>query len=152
MTNTYLHLQKIYQHHNRQGADLVLEARQHDSLIKWTIWGQVTVWKIYISIFMRFIANKLSRPLTLGITQTLKLSSTTYSFSFCVCALAHNALQLPFFFFFFFFSFYFSPSQQDFGRTGKNYLPFFVPLLLWVRVTRIGVNNMICPVLSTHVL
>ena len=56
----------MYQHHNRQGADIVLEALKHDPLIEWTRWGHLTVWKIYISIFMRFIANKLGRLLTLG--------------------------------------------------------------------------------------
>ena len=30
----HLHLRKMYQHHNRQGADLVLEALKHDTLIK----------------------------------------------------------------------------------------------------------------------
>ena len=54
---------------------LALETPKHDPLIKWPTWGHVTVWKICISIFMRFIANKLGRLLTLGrillITQTL---------------------------------------------------------------------------------
>ena len=70
----------MYQHHNRQGADIVAEAPKHDPLIKWPIWGHVTVWKIYISIFMRFIANELGRLLTLGrifITQMLKSSPTS---------------------------------------------------------------------------
>ena len=70
----------MYQHHNRQGADIVLEAPKHDPLIKWPTWDHVTVWKIYISIFMRFIANKLGRLVTLGrifITQMLKSSPTS---------------------------------------------------------------------------
>ena len=49
-----------------------------------------------------------------------------------------------FFFFFFFF-------VSAFGRTGKMYFQIFVQLLLWLCVTKIGVNNMICLVLSTHV-
>ena len=44
--------------------------------------------------------------------------------SLCVCALTHNALHLLFFF----FSFSFSPSRQDFGRTGN----FFANVLLVV--------------------
>ena len=32
--NTYLHLQKMYRHHNSQGAGIVLEAPKHDPLIK----------------------------------------------------------------------------------------------------------------------
>ena len=74
----------MYRHHNRQGANIVLEAPKHDPLIKWLTWGHVTVWKIYISIFIRFISNKLGRLLTLEkifITQTLKLSPTSCSFS-----------------------------------------------------------------------
>ena len=51
----------IYQHHNRQGADTVLEAPKYDPLIKWPTWGHVIVWKIYISIFTRFIAYTLGR-------------------------------------------------------------------------------------------
>ena len=62
----YLQLQKMYQHHNRQSADLVVEAPKHDPLIRWQTWGHVIVWKIYISIFIRFIANKLGRLLALG--------------------------------------------------------------------------------------
>ena len=72
----------MYRHHNRQGADIVLEAPKHDPLIKWPTWGHVTVWKIYISIFMRFIPNKFGRLLTLGrifITQMLKSSPTSCS-------------------------------------------------------------------------
>ena len=38
------------------------------------------------------------------------------------------------------------------GQAGKSYFQSFVQLLLWAGVTRIGVNNMICRVLSTHVL
>ena len=38
----------------RQGADIELETLKHDPLIKWPTWGRVAVWKIYISIFMRF--------------------------------------------------------------------------------------------------
>ena len=56
-------------------------------------------------------------------------------------------LQLPFCFFFFFFLLVtFS------GQTGKSYFQSLVQLLLWARVTRIGVNNIICHVLSTHAL
>ena len=74
----------MYRHHNRQGAELILKAPKHDTFIKWPTWGHVTVWKIYISIFMRFIANKaneLDRLLTSGwifSTQTLKSSQTSY--------------------------------------------------------------------------
>ena len=53
---------------------------KHDPLIKWPTWDHVTVWKIYISIFMRFIANKLVWLLTLGrifSMQTLKSSLTS---------------------------------------------------------------------------
>ena len=70
----------MYQHHNRQGADIVLEAPKHDALIKWPAWGHVFVWNIYISIFMKFVANKLGRLLTLGrifIVETLKSSPTS---------------------------------------------------------------------------
>ena len=49
----------------------------------------------------------------------------------------------------FFFLFLFFVSA--FGRTGKMYFQIFVQLLLWVCVTKIGVNNMICHVLSTYV-
>ena len=38
------------------------------------------------------------------------------------------------------------------GQTGKSYFQSFVQFLLWACVTRIAVNNMICRVLSTHVL
>ena len=78
--NTYLYLQKMYRHHNRQGADVVVETSKHDRLFKRPTWGHVTIWKIYTSIFMRFIANELGRLLTLGSifsTQTLKLSPTS---------------------------------------------------------------------------
>ena len=64
--------------HNRQRADMVLEAPKHDPLTKWSTWGHMTVWKFYISIFMRFKANKLGRLLILGrifIMQTLKPTS-----------------------------------------------------------------------------
>ena len=65
----------------------MLEAPKHDHLIKWLRWGHVTVWKIYISIFMRFISNKLGRLLTLGkifSTQTLKSSpSSCYKLRQC---------------------------------------------------------------------
>ena len=57
-----------------------LEAPTHGPLIKWPTWGHVTAWKIYISIFMRFIANKLGKLLTLGrifITQIIKSSPTS---------------------------------------------------------------------------
>ena len=107
-------------------TDIVLEAPKHDPSIKRTTWGHVIVWKMHISIFMRFIANKLGRLLTLGrifIAQMLKSSPSSCS-----------------------------PSRQEFGRTDKICFPLFVELLLWVRVNRIGVNNMICSVLSTHVL
>ena len=73
----HIHIQKMYWHHNRQGDDLMLEAPKHDPLIKWPTWGHVATFKIYISIFMRFIANKLGSLLTLGRifrTQTLKSS------------------------------------------------------------------------------
>ena len=79
----YLHLQKMYRHHNRQGVDIVLEAPKHDPSIKWPTRGHVTVWKICISIFMRLIAKKLGRLVTLGrvfITQTLKSSPTSCCF------------------------------------------------------------------------
>ena len=78
---TYLKLQKMYWKHNRQGANIVLEDLKHDPLIKWPTWGHVTAWKIFISIFVRFIANKFGRLLTLGrifITQTLKSSPTSW--------------------------------------------------------------------------
>ena len=81
----HLHLQKMYQHLNRQGAELVLEAPKHVSLIKRPTWDHVTIWKIYISIFMRFIAKKLVRLLTLGrvsSTQTLKSSPSSCFFTF----------------------------------------------------------------------
>ena len=58
----------------------VLEAPKHDPLIKWPTWDHATIWKIYISIFMRFIDNKLGRLLTLVrifVTQTLKSSPTS---------------------------------------------------------------------------
>ena len=38
------------------------------------------------------------------------------------------------------------------GRIRKSYFPVFVQFLLWVRVIRIGVSNMILRELSTHVL
>ena len=104
--NTYLHLKKMYEHHIRQSAAIALEAPKQESLIKWTTWGHVTVWKILI--FMRFIANKLVRLLTLGrifSMQSLKLSPTSSTFSFS-----------------------FSPSWQDFGRIGN----FFANVLLLV--------------------
>ena len=66
----------------KQGADIKLETLKHDSLTKWPTWGHVNVWKIYISIFMSFIANKPGRLLILGrtfITQTLKSSPTSCS-------------------------------------------------------------------------
>ena len=47
--NTFLYLQKMYQHHNMEDADIVLEASNHDPLIKWPTWDHVAVWKIYRS-------------------------------------------------------------------------------------------------------
>ena len=44
----------------------VLEGSKHDPLIKWPTWGHMTIWKFYIFISMRLIANKLGRLLTLG--------------------------------------------------------------------------------------
>ena len=38
-------------------APKVLEALKHDPLIQWPTWVHVNVWKIYISVFMRFIAK-----------------------------------------------------------------------------------------------
>ena len=67
-------------YHTRQGANLVLEAPKHDPLIKLPTWGHMNVWKIYISTFMRFIANKLGRVLIFGkifSMQTLKSSPTS---------------------------------------------------------------------------
>ena len=59
------------------------EAPKHDPLVKWTTWDHVTIWKIYISTFTRFIANKLGRVLTLGrifSTQTLESTPTSCFF------------------------------------------------------------------------
>ena len=70
----------MYQHHNREGDDIVLETRNHDPLIKSPTWCHMTLWRIYIFISVRFIANKLSRLLIFGrifITQTLKSSPTS---------------------------------------------------------------------------
>ena len=78
----------MYLHHNRQGVDIVSWAPKHDPLIKWPTWGHMTVWKIYISIFLRFMADKLGRLLTLGrifITQTLKSSRTSYLMMLSAC-------------------------------------------------------------------
>ena len=75
-------------HHNRQGADLVLESPKHGPLIKGSTWGHVIVWKIYIFIFVRFIANKLGRLLTLGkifSTHTLMSSPSSCVILFFTC-------------------------------------------------------------------
>ena len=53
-------------HQARQGAALVQEPPKHDPLINWPTWGHVTIWKIYISTFAKFTANKLTRLLGLG--------------------------------------------------------------------------------------
>ena len=55
-----------------------------------------------------------------------------------------NALPLPFLFFLLFLLLI-----SAFGQTGKSYLQIFIQLLLWARVTRIRVHNMICRVLLT---
>ena len=81
----------MYLHHNKHGADLIVEAPKHDPLIKWPTWGHVTVWKIYISIFTRFITNKLRILLTLGgifSMQTLK-SSPTCCYVFILAAVQY---------------------------------------------------------------
>ena len=76
----YLHLLKMHRHHNRQGSGLVVEAPKHDPLFKWSTWGHAAVWKICISIFIRFIANKLGRLQTWGKTcSTQKLKSSPAS-------------------------------------------------------------------------
>ena len=48
--------------------------------------------------------------------------------------------------------FLFFPSLTFSGQAGKSYFQSFIQLLLWARVTRIGLNSTICHVLSTHVL
>ena len=79
VSNTYL--QNMYQYHTTQGANFLYEVSKHDPLIKWPKWGHMSVWKIYISTFTWFIANKLCRLLTLGkifSMQMLKLSPASY--------------------------------------------------------------------------
>ena len=52
----------------------------HDSLVMWSLWGQVAVWKFYISTFTRLVVTKLGRVLRLGnrfSIQTPKLSPTS---------------------------------------------------------------------------
>ena len=107
----------MYQHHKRQGADIVIEVPKHDPLMKWPTWGYVTVWNFYISIFVRFTANKLGRLLTLGrifIMQTLKSSPSSCSFS---------------------------SSWQDFGWTEKFFLHMFYLLLLLTLVNRYSLDT-----------
>ena len=62
---------------------LSVSSSQTWPLIKWPRWYHVTVAKIYISIFMKFIANKLGRLLALGrifSKQALKSSPTFFSY------------------------------------------------------------------------
>ena len=50
--------------------------KPHVPILKCPTWGDVTIWKIYISTFARFVASKLGRVLTSGkrfSMQTLKL-------------------------------------------------------------------------------
>ena len=50
--------------------------KPHDPLIRWPIWGHMTIWKTYISIFTRLTATKLGRVVTSGrrfSTEMLKL-------------------------------------------------------------------------------
>ena len=63
-------------------------------------------------------------------------------------AFAYNAKRFAIVFLFLLFLLLVSA----FGRAGKSYFKIFVQLLLWIRETRIGNNNMICCVLLTHVL
>ena len=76
----------MYQHNNRQVADVVLEASKSDPLIKWPTWGHVTVWKIYISIVISFIADKRGRLWTLTRIFTPKLKSSPTS---CLIYISH---------------------------------------------------------------
>ena len=49
--------------------------KPHDRLITWATWGEISVWKIYISTFTILMATNLSRVLTSGrrfSTQTLR--------------------------------------------------------------------------------
>ena len=57
-------MQKMYRHQTKQGSDF--DAPKVGLLIKWPTWGQVTAWEVYLFIFVRFIADKLARLLTLG--------------------------------------------------------------------------------------
>ena len=69
-----------YGQKSRQAADLVKETPKHNPLITWPKRGHVTIWKIYISTFVTFIANKLGKLLTLGrifSMQMLKSSPTS---------------------------------------------------------------------------
>ena len=69
-----------YGQQSRQAADLVKETPKHNPLITWPKRGHVTIWKIYISTFVTFIANKLGKLLTLGrifSMQMLKSSPTS---------------------------------------------------------------------------
>ena len=81
--------------------------------------------------------------------KVLSIDFPYFLFPFCLIAFSWNAKSfaiaiLVFFLFFLLVTFS--------GQTGKSYFQNFVQLLLWARVTRIGVNNIICRVLSTHVL
>ena len=83
---------QMHQHHSRQGADFVVEAPKHDPLIKWPTWGHMTIWKIYISIFMRFIANKFGRLLTVRRIFTMQMLKS----SLTSCWIVYNTSLYPF--------------------------------------------------------
>ena len=76
-----------------------------------------------------------------------KTDFSTILYSFCVCVKREKLCNChSVFFLLFFLLVTFS------GQTGKSYFQSLVQLLLWAPVTRIGVNNIICRVLSTHAL
>ena len=84
------------------------------------------------------------------------LSASDFHWIFCSFRLSLNSrfvINFPRFFKPLFRPILLSPFLVSaFGWSGKSYFQKCVQLLLWIRVSRIGVNNMICRMLSTHVL
>ena len=67
----YLHYHNAYGYQTFQGNAITW----HEPLITFTTWSHVTVWKIYSSFFIRFMATKLEMEVQL---QMLKLSPNSY--------------------------------------------------------------------------
>ena len=111
----------------RPNSELHIVTKERNHTLRQEIWVQNVKLKIFrFSVFFRCL-------MTLFIFICVKRKKL------CNC---HSS------FFFFFFLLLTTLS----GQTGKSYFQSFVQLLLWARLTRIGVNNMVSRVLLTHVL